>query len=81
MPTQPHMGEAYTLHTRWKHGNENITALIELLKQKLLQRLRQEAHGLNKKKEEMDEGCVFILLCDLVGNPARPLVQCRLVVM
>lgn len=39
MPTQPHMGEAYTFHRRWKHGRGIIEAAIELLKQKLLWRL------------------------------------------
>lgn len=39
MPTQPHMGEAYTFHGRWKYGRGIIEAAIELLKQKLLWRL------------------------------------------
>lgn len=33
MPTQPHMGEAYTLHRRWKHGGGIITGVTEMLKQ------------------------------------------------
>lgn len=30
MPTQSHMGEAYTLHKQWKHAGWIITAGIEL---------------------------------------------------
>lgn len=33
------MGEAHTFHGRWEHGGGIITAVIELLKQKLLWRL------------------------------------------
>lgn len=31
MPTQPHMGEAYTFHGLWKHGRWIMMGIIELL--------------------------------------------------